>query len=37
MMDPKGSAELMPDFVAQGFPYHYQCTKDFTWIMTSKR
>ena len=37
MMDPRGIKELMPDFVEQGFPFHYQCTKDFTWIMTKKR
>ena len=37
MMDPRGLAELMPDFLEQGFPFHYQCTKDFTWIMTRKR
>ena len=37
MMDPRGLAELMPDFVEQGFPFHYQCTKDYTWIMTKKR
>ncbi|HME73997.1 MAG TPA: NAD(P)/FAD-dependent oxidoreductase, partial [Myxococcota bacterium] len=37
MMDPKAMQELMPNFVEQGFPFHYQCTKDFTWIMTKKR
>jgi len=37
MMDPRGLAELMPDFLEQGFPFHYQCTKDYTWIMTKKR
>jgi electron-transferring-flavoprotein dehydrogenase len=37
MMDPKGMAELMPDFVAQGFPFHYQCTVDETWMMGPKR
>ncbi len=37
MMDPRGLAELMPDFLEQGFPFHYQCTTDYTWAMTSKR
>ena len=37
MMDPRGIQELMPDFIEQGFPFHYRCTKDFTWIMTPKR
>ena len=37
MMDPRGLAELMPDFLEQGFPFHYQCTSDFTWIMTKQR
>ncbi|HKC51604.1 MAG TPA: electron transfer flavoprotein-ubiquinone oxidoreductase, partial [Myxococcota bacterium] len=37
MMDPRGMAELMPDFVAQGFPFHYQCTTDETWFMSAKR
>ncbi len=34
MMDPIALTELMPDFLEQGFPYHYQCTKDYTWILT---
>jgi electron-transferring-flavoprotein dehydrogenase len=34
MMDPIGLIELFPDFLEQGFPYHYQCTKDYTWILT---
>ncbi len=37
MMDPRGLAELFPDFVAQGFPFHYQCTTDETWFMSSQR
>jgi electron-transferring-flavoprotein dehydrogenase len=34
MMDPIGLIELFPDFLDQGFPYHYQCTKDYTWFLT---
>ena len=37
MMDPRGLAELMPDFLEQGFPFHYQCTEDYTWAMTPNR
>ena len=37
MMDPRGMAELMPDFVRQGFPFHHRCTSDETWFMTARR
>ncbi len=37
MMDPRGMAELIPDFLEQGFPYHHECTSDYVWVMTSKR
>ena len=34
MMDPIALTELMPDFLEQGFPYHHQCTADYTWLLT---
>ena len=34
MMDPRGLAELMPDFLAQGFPFHHRCTSDFVLVMS---
>ena len=34
MMDPLALGELIPDYVEQGFPHHYQCTKDYLWVLT---
>ncbi len=34
MMDPVALSEFIPDFEEQGFPYHYRCTADYTWVLT---
>ena len=36
MMDPIGIQELMPDFIEQGFPFHHQCTSDYTWLLSKR-
>jgi electron-transferring-flavoprotein dehydrogenase len=35
-VNPRAVAELMPDFVAQGFPTEYVCTKDMTYLFVGK-
>jgi electron-transferring-flavoprotein dehydrogenase len=37
VINPKAIAELMPDFVEQGFPTEYVCTNDMTYVFTPKR
>jgi len=37
VINPKGIAELMPDFEEQGFPTEYVCTNDMTYVFTKKR
>jgi len=37
VINPKAIAELMPDFVEQGFPTEYVCTDDMTYVFTPKR
>jgi len=37
VINPKAVAELMPDFVEQGFPTEYVCTDDMTYVFTPKR
>jgi electron-transferring-flavoprotein dehydrogenase len=32
VINPRGIAELMPDFVEQGFPTEYICTHDMTYV-----
>jgi electron-transferring-flavoprotein dehydrogenase len=32
VVNPRAIAELMPDFVEQGFPTEYVCTKDMTYL-----
>jgi electron-transferring-flavoprotein dehydrogenase len=36
VINPKAIAELMPDFVEQGFPTDYVCTNDMTYVFTPK-
>jgi electron-transferring-flavoprotein dehydrogenase len=36
VMDPKGIAELIPDWRAKGFPIHHECTWDAMYWLTSK-
>jgi electron-transferring-flavoprotein dehydrogenase len=36
VMDPKGIAELIPDWRAKGFPVHHECTWDAMYWLTSK-
>jgi electron-transferring-flavoprotein dehydrogenase len=37
VINPKALAELIPDFVEQGFPTEYVCTHDMTYLFTRKR
>jgi electron-transferring-flavoprotein dehydrogenase len=37
VMNPKGIAELVPDFTEQGFPTEYVCTKPMTYVFTRQR
>ncbi len=37
VMNPKGIAELIPDFVQQGFPTEYVCDDATFWMYTRKR
>ena len=37
VMNPKGIAELIPDFVDQGFPTEHVCTDAMTYIFTRNR
>jgi electron-transferring-flavoprotein dehydrogenase len=37
VMNPKGIAELIPDFVQQGFPTEYVCNDATFWMYTRKR
>src|SRR5882757_2484768 len=37
VMDPKGIAELMPDFLEQGCPVDSEVKTDAFWYMTEKR
>ncbi len=36
VVNPRAIQELMPDFVAQGFPTEYVCTKDMTYLFVGK-
>jgi electron-transferring-flavoprotein dehydrogenase len=36
VVNPRGIQELMPDFVEQGFPTEYVCTKDMTYLFVGK-
>ena len=37
VMNPKGIAELVPDFTEQGFPTEYVCTNAMTYVFTRRR
>jgi electron-transferring-flavoprotein dehydrogenase len=37
VVDPRALRELMPDFLAQGFPLQYECTYDAVYFLTRKR
>jgi len=37
VINPRALAELVPDFVEQGFPTEYVCTNDMTYVFTPKR
>jgi electron-transferring-flavoprotein dehydrogenase len=37
VMNPKGIAELVPDFTEQGFPTEYVCTNAMTYVFTRQR
>jgi electron-transferring-flavoprotein dehydrogenase len=37
VINPRAVAELVPDFVEQGFPTEYVCTADMTYVFTRKR
>jgi len=36
VMNPRAIEELMPDYLEQGFPIEYTCTKDYFWLFTRK-
>ena len=36
VVNPRAIQELMPDFVEQGFPTEYVCTKDMTYLFIGK-
>jgi electron-transferring-flavoprotein dehydrogenase len=36
VINPKAIAELMPDFVEQGFPTEYVCSNDMTYVFTPR-
>ena len=37
VINPRAIAELMPDFIEQGFPTEYVCDNDMTYVFTPKR
>jgi electron-transferring-flavoprotein dehydrogenase len=37
VIDPRAIRELFPDFMEQGFPLQYECTKDAVYFLTKKR
>ena len=37
VMDPRAIKELIPDFLDQGFPFHYEVGKELVYLLTRKR